>query len=183
VTSIQPELWVERAADAVAFYQAAFGAIVLHTVGGARTSSPSSPSGMPRSGSSGQSRPGRRGYPKAVGGATGRTLLVVDRHRAQRARCVAPGGGDQGLGGPRLRGKRRSSGASGRLDPGQSGRPDDDPGDPRPAAADRRHAPPVTAQNAEFGAATPSMADDRSATHIGGSMCGLLRRVATLRDP
>jgi hypothetical protein len=28
------------------------------------------------------------------------------------------------------------------------GRPDDDPGDPRPAAADRRHAPPVTAQNA-----------------------------------
>jgi PhnB protein len=34
VTSIQPELWVDRAAEAVAFYQAAFGAIVLHRVGG-----------------------------------------------------------------------------------------------------------------------------------------------------
>ena len=33
MTSIQPELWVERAAEAVAFYQAAFGAIVLHPVG------------------------------------------------------------------------------------------------------------------------------------------------------
>ena len=34
MTSIQPELWVDRAAAAVAFYQAAFGAIVLHRVGG-----------------------------------------------------------------------------------------------------------------------------------------------------
>ena len=34
MTSIQPELWVDRAAEAVAFYQAAFGAIVLHRVGG-----------------------------------------------------------------------------------------------------------------------------------------------------
>ncbi len=33
MTSIQPELWVDRAAEAVAFYQAAFGAIVLHRVG------------------------------------------------------------------------------------------------------------------------------------------------------
>ena len=33
MTSIQPELWVDRAAEAVAFYQAAFGATVLHRVG------------------------------------------------------------------------------------------------------------------------------------------------------
>ncbi len=33
MTSIQPELWVDRAAAAVAFYQAAFGATVLHLVG------------------------------------------------------------------------------------------------------------------------------------------------------
>ena len=33
MTSIQPELWVDRAAEVVAFYQAAFGAIVLHRVG------------------------------------------------------------------------------------------------------------------------------------------------------
>jgi PhnB protein len=34
VTSIQPELWVDRGAQAIAFYQAAFGAAVLHRVGG-----------------------------------------------------------------------------------------------------------------------------------------------------
>jgi PhnB protein len=33
MTSIQPELWVERAAAAVAFYEAAFGATVMHSVG------------------------------------------------------------------------------------------------------------------------------------------------------
>jgi PhnB protein len=33
MTSIQPELWVDRAGQAVAFYQAAFGATVLHRVG------------------------------------------------------------------------------------------------------------------------------------------------------
>jgi PhnB protein len=132
VTSIQPELWVERAADAVAFYQAAFGAIVLHTAGGARTSSPSSPSGMPRSGSSGQSRPGQRVHPKAVGGATGRTLLVVDRYRAQRARCVAPGGGDQGVGGPRLRGSAGRPGRLAGLTPASPGGPMTIPAIPGP---------------------------------------------------
>ena len=30
MTSIEPELWVERARDAIAFYQAAFDATVLH---------------------------------------------------------------------------------------------------------------------------------------------------------
>src|SRR5690349_18435539 len=33
MTSIQPELWVDRAAQAVAFYQAAFGATVLYQLG------------------------------------------------------------------------------------------------------------------------------------------------------
>jgi len=33
MTSIQPELWVERAGQAVAFYAEAFGARVLHLVG------------------------------------------------------------------------------------------------------------------------------------------------------
>jgi len=33
MTSIQPELWVDGASTAVAFYQAAFGANVLHRVG------------------------------------------------------------------------------------------------------------------------------------------------------
>ena len=33
MTSIQPELWVDRGAAAVTFYRAAFGAVVLHQVG------------------------------------------------------------------------------------------------------------------------------------------------------
>jgi PhnB protein len=33
MTSIQPELWVETPAEAIAFYEAAFGATVLHRVG------------------------------------------------------------------------------------------------------------------------------------------------------
>ena len=33
MTSIQPELWVETPGEAVAFYEAAFGATVLHCVG------------------------------------------------------------------------------------------------------------------------------------------------------
>jgi hypothetical protein len=33
MTSIQPGLWVDRGAHAVAFFQAAFGATVLHHVG------------------------------------------------------------------------------------------------------------------------------------------------------
>ena len=33
MTGIQPELWIDRATEAVAFYEAAFGARVLHRVG------------------------------------------------------------------------------------------------------------------------------------------------------
>jgi uncharacterized glyoxalase superfamily protein PhnB len=33
MTSIQPELWVDRAGAAIAFYQEAFGARVMHRVG------------------------------------------------------------------------------------------------------------------------------------------------------
>jgi hypothetical protein len=40
--SVQPEIWVERPATAVDFYERAFGARVLHRLAMARTSSPSS---------------------------------------------------------------------------------------------------------------------------------------------
>jgi PhnB protein len=78
MTSIQPELWVDRAGAAVAFYQAAFGATVMHevgdgddivaqlSVGGAAFWVASASSSMKRS------------SPHAIDGATGRTLLVVD---------------------------------------------------------------------------------------------------------
>lgn len=78
VVQVQPELWVESAAEAVRFYEAAFGAEVLHQVGegddivaqlgvgdAAFWVAPSSPEM-------------KRLSPRAIGGATGRTLLVVD---------------------------------------------------------------------------------------------------------
>jgi uncharacterized glyoxalase superfamily protein PhnB len=33
MTSIQPELWLETPREAVAFYEAAFGATIIHLVG------------------------------------------------------------------------------------------------------------------------------------------------------
>ena len=91
MTGIQPQLWVDRAADAVAFYVAAFGARVVHQVGdgddivaqlavgdAAFWVSPGGPRGP-------------RFSPRAIGGATGRMLLVVDDPDAVFARSVAAG--------------------------------------------------------------------------------------------
>jgi PhnB protein len=91
VTSIQPELWVDRAAEAVAFYQAAFGAIVLHRVGRgedivAQLAIGDAAFWVARAESARQ-----RVHPKAVGGATGRTLLVVDDPDAVFGQAVAAG--------------------------------------------------------------------------------------------
>jgi len=77
VSGIQPELWVDRAAAAVAFYVSAFGARVLHRVGDgddivvqlaiddAQFWVVSADAGL------------NRFSPKAIGGTTSRTLLVV----------------------------------------------------------------------------------------------------------
>ncbi len=78
MTSIQPELWVDRAAAAVAFYVEAFGATVLHRVGKgedivAQLAVGDAAFWVAAAGSSTQ-----RLSPRAIGGATGRTLLVVD---------------------------------------------------------------------------------------------------------
>ena len=51
MTSIQPELWVENAREALAFYGAAFGATVLHLVGDGEDISPNSGSATQPSGS------------------------------------------------------------------------------------------------------------------------------------
>ena len=77
MTSIQPELWVERTSAAAAFYQAAFGATIVHQVGdkddivaqlsvgeAAFWVAPPSPSM-------------KRLNPQAIDGRTSRTLLVV----------------------------------------------------------------------------------------------------------
>jgi PhnB protein len=91
VTSIQPELWVDLGAQAVAFYQAAFGAVVLHRVGSgedivAQLAIGDAAFWVATAGSAGQ-----RVHPKAIGGATGRILLVVDDPGAVFRRAVAAG--------------------------------------------------------------------------------------------
>jgi PhnB protein len=93
VTSIQPELWVDRGAEAVAFYQVAFGATVLHRVGDgdgedivAQLAVGGAAFWVSAAGSAGD-----RLHPKAIGGATSRTLLVVDDPDAVFDRAVAAG--------------------------------------------------------------------------------------------
>jgi PhnB protein len=66
---------VDRGAQAVAFYEAAFGAAVLHRVGDGEGTVAQLATGdaafwVTTAGSAGQ-----RLHPKAIGGATGRTLL------------------------------------------------------------------------------------------------------------
>jgi PhnB protein len=91
VTAIQPELWVDEPREAVAFYEAAFGARTIHfvgegddivaqlSVGGAAfwvaTASPAM----------------KRLDPRSVDGRTGRTLLVVDDPHALVQQAVAAG--------------------------------------------------------------------------------------------
>ena len=90
-TGIQPELWVDNPRDAVAFYEAAFGATVLHLVGegddivaqlsveGASFWVAASSSAL------------RRLSPLAAGGTTSRTLLVVQADEESVRRAVAAG--------------------------------------------------------------------------------------------
>jgi PhnB protein len=91
VTSIQPELRVDRGAEAVAFYQAAFGATVLHRVGDgedivAQLAIGDAAFWVSTAGSAGQ-----RIHPKAIGGATSRTLLIVDDPEAVFHHAVTAG--------------------------------------------------------------------------------------------
>jgi PhnB protein len=78
VVDIQPELWLDRAGAAVAFYEVAFGATVLHRVGEgddivAQLAIGDAAFWVASAG------PGLgRFSPQAIGGATSRTLLVVD---------------------------------------------------------------------------------------------------------
>jgi PhnB protein len=78
MTSIQPELWVDGASAAVAFYQAAFGAVVLHYVGQGDDIVAQLAVGAAEFWVSEASDDLRRFSPGAIGGTTSRTLLVVD---------------------------------------------------------------------------------------------------------
>ena len=76
MTSIEPELWVERAREAIAFYETAFGATVLHRVGDGDDVVAQLAVGEARFWISSASA--NRPSPRANRGATGRVLLVVD---------------------------------------------------------------------------------------------------------
>lgn len=89
--SIQPELWVDRPREALVFYEAAFGAVVVHCVGegddivaqlrvgdAAFWVAPSSPDM-------------KRFSPHTAGGSTSRTLLVVEDPNGVVDRAVAAG--------------------------------------------------------------------------------------------
>jgi PhnB protein len=88
-TGIQPELWVDNPREAVAFYEAAFGATVLHLVGeGDDVVAQLSVEG----GAfwvAGTSSALRRLSPLAAGGTTSRTLLVVRNPEAVVRRAVS----------------------------------------------------------------------------------------------
>jgi PhnB protein len=78
MTDIQPELWVDRPGEAIAFYQAAFEATVLHRVGDGGDIVAQLGVGDAAFWVAGTSATMKRLSPRAVGGATGRTLLVVE---------------------------------------------------------------------------------------------------------
>jgi PhnB protein len=89
--SIQPELWVDRAGAAVAFYEAAFGARVLHRVGEGDDIVAQLAAGDATFWVAAANPSLKRFSPQAIGGATSRTLLVADDPDAVVKRAVAAG--------------------------------------------------------------------------------------------
>ena len=78
MTSIQPELWVETPGEAVTFYEAAFGATVLHRVGDGDDIVAQLGVGDAAFWVAATSATMKRLSPRAIDGATSRTLLVVE---------------------------------------------------------------------------------------------------------
>lgn len=91
MATFEPELWVDGAAQAVAFYAAAFGATVLHQVGeGDDIVAQLAVEGAAFWVSSASVELGRLS-PVAAGGRTGRTLLVIDDPVGTVARAETAG--------------------------------------------------------------------------------------------
>jgi PhnB protein len=90
-TSMQPELWIDGAAGAVAFYEAAFGARVLHQVGEDDTIVAQLAVGDAAFWVAAADADMQRLSPLAIGGATSRTLLVVDDPDQVHERAVNAG--------------------------------------------------------------------------------------------
>jgi PhnB protein len=91
VTSIQPELWVDRPSQALAFYVAAFGATVLHRVGDGDEIVAQLSVGDAAFWVAPGSAAMKRLTPSTIDGATSRTLLVVDDPDAVVRQAAAAG--------------------------------------------------------------------------------------------
>jgi PhnB protein len=91
LTSIQPELWVERPREAISFYEAAFGATVLHSVGDGDDVVAQLAVGGAAFWVAASSTTMKRLSPRAIDGATGRTLLVIDEPQRVVAQAVEAG--------------------------------------------------------------------------------------------
>lgn len=91
MAGIQPELWVDRAADAVAFYKRAFGATVLHQVGEGQDIVAQLAVEDAAFWVAGASQEMKRFSPAAIDGSTGRTLLVTDDPEAVVLQATAAG--------------------------------------------------------------------------------------------
>lgn len=91
MTTVEPQLWIERAGEAVDFYVEAFGAEVVHRVGEgedivARLEIDGARFWVARSDAS-----LARNDPASIGGGTARMLLVVDDPQASFDRAVTAG--------------------------------------------------------------------------------------------
>lgn len=91
LTSIEPQLWVESPRRALAFYEAAFGAVVVHRVGDGDDIVAQLGVGEAAFWVAPTSATMRRLSPRAIDGATGRTLLVVEDPDAVVQRAIGAG--------------------------------------------------------------------------------------------
>jgi PhnB protein len=89
--SFQPELWVDSPLAAIAFYEAAFGARVLHRVGVGDDIVAQLGVGEAAFWVSGTSVAMKRLSPLAAEGTTGRTLLVIDDPEGVVGRAIDAG--------------------------------------------------------------------------------------------
>jgi PhnB protein len=91
MTSIQPELWVDSPRDALMFYEAAFGATVLHRVGEGDDLVAQLGVGEAAFWVASSSSTMKRLSPRSIDGATSRTLLVVNDPETILRQAVAAG--------------------------------------------------------------------------------------------
>ena len=95
MTSIQPELWVDQGTAAIAFYQRAFVARVLHMVGDGEEIVAQLAIGEAAFWIAAVGESSERIVPRAIGAATGRVLLVVDDPDAVYAQAVEAGAAEK----------------------------------------------------------------------------------------